>query len=422
MNRKAISSSLLIEKTTAIIPRIFPLIFSAKSQSGGRTWAITLFFYSLLVFAQFAFQATAQSAAMPAPPVPAPPQLAAKSFILVDFNSGRVLAEKNINKKVEPASITKLMTAYAVYKELSAGRLSLDEKVTISKKAWRMKGSKMFIEVGKKISVEDLLKGLIIQSGNDATVALAEHIAGSESSFADLMNQYAQQLGMYDTNFVNSTGWPNKNHLTTAGDLVKLASAIIREFPEHYAWYKQKEFTYNKIKQSNRNKLLWRDKSVDGFKTGHTESAGYCLVSSAIRNDMRLIAVVLGTRSEKTREDVSQSLLSYGFRFYESNKLYGGGETLNSARIWKGAMENINLGIEEDLFVTIPRGQYKKLDATMDINSNIEAPVQKGEKMGRVSVKLDGKEIVTQTLVALQTVEEGSFWQRSKDQILQMFE
>ncbi|VAW62483.1 D-alanyl-D-alanine carboxypeptidase [hydrothermal vent metagenome] len=379
--------------------------------------ALILFFYSLVFLAQTGLLANAQAA-----PVPSPPKLAAKSFLLVDFNSGRILAEKKIHKKVQPASITKLMTAYVVYKELDAGRLSLDEDVTISKKAWRMKGSKMFIEVGKKISVEKLLKGLIIQSGNDATVALAEHIAGSETTFADLMNQYAQQLEMYDTNFVNSTGWPHKNHVTTAADLVKLASAIIREFPEHYTWYKEKEFTFNGIKQYNRNKLLWRDKSVDGFKTGHTESAGYCLVSSAKRGDMRLIAVVLGTKSEKARGDVSQSLLSYGFRFYESNKLYTAGESLNSARIWKGASENINLGIEKDLFVTIPRGQYKKLEAAIDVNSKIEAPVQKGQKMGVVSVKMAGEEIVSQPLIALQTVEEGSFWQRSRDQVLQLFQ
>jgi len=376
-----------------------------------------LFFSGLLMLAQFFFLIEAQAV-----PVPSPPKLAAKSFLLVDFNSGRVLAEKDSSRKVEPASITKLMTAYVVYKELEAGRLSLDEEVIVSEKAWRMKGSKMFIEVGKKITVENLLKGLIIQSGNDATVALAEHIAGSERAFSDLMNQYAQQLGMNDTNFVNSTGWPNKNHVTTAADLVKLASAIIREYPEHYAWYKQKEFVYNEIKQYNRNKLLWKDKSVDGFKTGHTESAGYCLVASARREDMRLISVVLGTKSEKKREAVSQSLLSYGFRFYESNKLYSAGETLNTARIWKGAAENINLGVEEDLSVTIPRGQYKKLDATIEVNSNIEAPVEKGQKVGMVSVTMEGKEIASQPLVALQTIEEGSFWQRSKDQILQLFE
>jgi len=371
--------------------------------------SFTLFLISILMVVQAA-------------PVPSPPKLAAKSFLLIDYNSGRILAEKNINKKVEPASITKLMTAYVVYKEIESARLSLDEEVTISKKAWKMKGSKMFIEVGKKVSVEDLLKGLIIQSGNDATVALAEHIAGSESTFADYMNQYAEELGMRDTNFVNATGWPNKNHVTTASDLAKLATAIIKDFPEHYEWYREKEFTYNGIKQYNRNKLLWRDKSVDGFKTGHTESAGYCLVSSAKRKDMRLISVVLGTKSEKARENVSQSLISYGFRFYESNKLYSAGESLNTTRIWMGASESLNLGLSEDLIVTIPRGQYKKLDAVIDINNTIEAPVKKGQKLGVVSIKLEGKEIITQPLIALQSIEEGSLWQRGKDHVIQLFQ
>ena len=355
-------------------------------------------------------------------PVPSPPKVAAKSFLLIDVHSGRILAEKNIDKKIEPASITKLMTAYVVYKELEAGRLSMDEKVTISKKSWRMKGSKMFLEVGKQVTIEDLLKGLIIQSGNDASVALAEHIAGSESTFADLMNQYAQSLGMNDTNFVNSTGWPDKRHLTTAKDIAALSKAVIKEFPEHYTLYAVKEYSFNGIKQYNRNKLLWRDKTVDGIKTGHTESAGYCLVSSALRNDMRLIAVVLGTRSEKARADVSQSLLSYGFRFYESNKLYSAGEGLNKTRIWKGDSENLNLGLQEDLHVTIPRGQYKHLNAEMDVNKDIEAPVKKGQQLGMVRVTLHGEEIISRPLVALQSVAEGSIWQRTKDQIIQLFQ
>ena len=372
-------------------------------------------------FIVLAFSSSLLIAAAQAAPVPSPPKLAAKSFLLIDFNSGRILAEKKINKKIEPASITKLMTAYVIYKELDSGRLSLDEEVVISEKAWKMKGSKMFIEVGKKITVDKLLKGLIVQSGNDATVALAEHVAGSESTFADFMNQHAQELGMTNTNFVNSTGWPNKNHVTTAADLAKLASAIIREFPEHYKRYKEKEFTYNGIKQYNRNKLLWRDKSVDGFKTGHTESAGYCLVASAKREDMRLISIVLGTKSEKSRENVSQSLLSYGFRFYESNKLYTAGESLKSARIWMGASEDINIGLSEDLVVTIPRGQYKKLDAVVTVNDEIEAPVKKGQQLGVLSIKLEGKEIISQPLIALQSVEQGSFWQRGKDHIIKLF-
>ncbi len=356
-----------------------------------------------------------------AAPVPAQPKLAAESFLLIDFHSGRVLAEKNIHKKVEPASITKLMTAYVIYKEIAAGRLSVDEEVLISKKAWRMKGSKMFIEVGNKVKVDDLLKGIIVQSGNDATVAMAEHIAGTESAFADYMNQHARALGMQDTNFVNSTGWPDKNHVTTAADLAKLARALISEFPVQYERYSEKEYTYNGIRQYNRNKLLWRDKDVDGIKTGHTESAGYCLVASATRDDMRLISVVLGTSSEKARETASQSLLSYGFRFYESNKLYSAGESLNSARIWKGEISELNLGLENDLYVTIPRGQYKNLDAVMDVSANIEAPVQKGQQMGKVVVTFEGEELVSKPLVALQSVAKGSFFQRTKDQIIQLF-
>ncbi|MDH5472510.1 MAG: D-alanyl-D-alanine carboxypeptidase [Gammaproteobacteria bacterium] len=355
-------------------------------------------------------------------PVPAPPKQAATSFLLIDFNSGRILAEKNSDEQIEPASITKLMTAYVVYKELDAGRLTMDEMVTISEKAWRMGGSKMFVEVGKKVSIEDLLKGLVIQSGNDATIALAEHIAGSESTFADYMNQYARALGMNGTNFVNSTGWPHKDHRTSARDIATLGKAIIEEFPERYKLYAEKQFTYNGIPQYNRNKLLWRDDSVDGMKTGHTESAGYCLISSAKRDDMRLIAVVLGTRSEKARADVSQSLLSYGFRFFESSKLYAAGEGLNKARIWKGENENLSLGLKEDLHVTIPRGQYKYLDAVMEVNKDIVAPVEKGQQLGTVKVMLDGEEIISRPLVALQAVAEGSIWQRTKDQIIQLFQ
>ncbi len=355
-------------------------------------------------------------------PVPSPPKLAAKSFLLIDANSGRVLAEKNIDKKIEPASITKLMTAYVVYKELESGRLTMDEEVTISKKAWRMKGSKMFVEVGKQVPVKTLLKGLIIQSGNDAAVALAEHIAGTESTFADYMNQYAQSLGMKNSHFVNSTGWPHKDHRTTARDIATLSRAIITEFPEHYKLYKQKEFTYNGIRQYNRNKLLWRDKSVDGLKTGHTESAGYCLVTSAKRGDMRLISVVLGTKSEKARANISQALLSYGFRFYESNKLYGAAEPLKTMRVWKGNKEDVSIGLADDLYITIPRGQYKYLNAKMDINANIEAPLTKGQQLGTLHIVYNDDELLSRPLIALQNIEKGSIWQQSRDYILQWFQ
>lgn len=358
--------------------------------------------------------------AQAAKPIPAPPDVAAKNYFVVDFSSGKVLAEKNADEKIEPASITKMMTSYIVYKELDAGRLSMDEMVDISEKAWRMGGSRMYLEVNTKVSVHDLLKGLIIQSGNDAAVALAEHIAGTEDAFVQLMNQYAAELGMKDTNFMNSTGWPDKQHLTTARDLATLAIAIIKEFPEHYSWYAEKEYTYNNIKQYNRNKLLWRDQSVDGIKTGHTESAGYCLVSSAVRSDMRIVSVVLGTDSKKARASVSQALLNYGFRFYESHILYDADEVLSRPRVWSGAMETVSVGLADDLAVTIPRGAYDELDATMDIDKNIEAPINKGQQVGVVKVSLGDKELVTMPLVALETVNEGSMFQQAKDYFLRM--
>jgi D-alanyl-D-alanine carboxypeptidase (penicillin-binding protein 5/6) len=354
-------------------------------------------------------------------PIPAPPKVAAKNYILVDANSGSVLAEKEADVQVEPASITKLMTSYVIYKELEAGRLSMDDMVTISEKAWRMGGSRMYVEVDTQVSVHDLMKGLIIQSGNDATVALAEHVAGTERAFVDLMNQYASKLGMSGTHYMNSTGWPEEGHLTTARDEAVLAMAVIREFPEHYAWYKEKVFTYNNIKQYNRNKLLWNDDSVDGIKTGHTESAGYCLVASALRSDMRLVAVVLGTDSEKARASVSQSLLNYGFRFFETHKLYTAGEILNRSRVWKGESDKLSLGLLEDLYITIPRGSYQDLEAVMDVDANIQAPLEKGSQHGVVRISLADKEVLQAPLVALESVAEGGIFQVAKDYILQLF-
>ena len=365
----------------------------------------------------FLFISTANAAV----PIPAAPKVAAQNYILVDANSGRVLAEKEADVQVEPASITKLMTSYVIYNEFEAGRLSMDDMVTISEKAWRMGGSRMYVEVDKQVSVHDLMKGLIIQSGNDATVALAEHIAGTERAFVDLMNQYAAKLGMANTHFLNSTGWPEEGHLTSARDISKLALAVIQEFPEHYAWYKEKVFTYNNIKQYNRNKLLWSDDSVDGIKTGHTESAGYCLVASAVRSDMRLISVVLNTDSEKTRASVSQSLLNYGFRFFETHKLYAAGEILNRSRVWKGDSEKVSLGLLKDLYITIPRGSYGQLEAVMDVDANIVAPLDKGSQHGAVRVNLAEEEMLHTPLVALESVGEGSMFQIAKDHILQLF-
>jgi len=358
--------------------------------------------------------------ALAAMPIPSPPDVAAKNYFVVDFASGKVLAEKNPDVQVEPASITKIMTAYVVYKEIDADRLSMDDMVDISEKAWRMGGSRMYLEVNTRVPVHELLKGLIIQSGNDASVALAEHVAGTEEAFVQLMNQYAKELGMTNTHFVNSTGWPDKKHLTTARDIATLAVAFISEFPEYYVSYSQKEFTYNSIKQYNRNKLLWRDKSVDGMKTGHTESAGYCLVSSAVRGDMRIVSVVLGTDSKKARANVSQALLNYGFRFYESHTLYDAGEVLSRPRVWSGAYETVTVGLDKDLAIAIPRGSYDDLDAVMDIDKNIEAPVSQGQQVGVVRVSLDGKELVSVPLVALETVNEGNLFQQAKDYFLRL--
>lgn len=355
-------------------------------------------------------------------PIPAAPNLAARAYLLLDVNSGHVLAEKNANKKMEPASLTKLMTAYIVFSELQAGTVSLDEEVLVSEKAWRMGGSKMFIEVNKRVSIEDLLKGMIIQSGNDASVALAEHIAGSEDAFATLMNNYAQTLGMTDTHFVNATGMPNKQHYTSASDLGKLARALITNFPDHYPWYSERKFTFNGITQYNRNTLLWRDKYVDGLKTGHTESAGYCLVSSAQRDSMRLLSVVLGTRSEDARAQESQKLLNYGFRFFETRPLYMANTPLTKTRVWEGGVEELALGLKSDLYITIPRGRYNKLDAKMNINQRIMAPVTKGQKLGSVDITLEGTEVASRPLIGLHDVPEGDFMQRMSDKIMLMFE
>ena len=357
-----------------------------------------------------------------ATPVPKAPSVGAKGYLVEDFLSGQAIAEKNADQPLEPASITKLMSAYVIFSEIRNGSLALSDKVRISEKAWRTQGSRMFVEVNTQVSIADLLKGMIIQSGNDATVALAEQVAGTEASFATLMNTYAQQLGLTRSHFVNSTGLPDKEHYTTARDIVRIARALIREFPEYYQWYAEKQFTYNEITQYNRNKLLWRDESVDGLKTGHTDSAGYCLVTSAERDGMRIVSVVLGTKSEEARADASQSLLNYGFRFFETHKLYGGNTKLTNARIWKGASDSVELGLAEPLYVTIPRGEYNNLDASMQLQEQITAPVTLGQTLGRVVINLAGTLVAERDLVALQAVDEGSFWQRIVDEGLLYFE
>jgi D-alanyl-D-alanine carboxypeptidase (penicillin-binding protein 5/6) len=356
-----------------------------------------------------------------AKPIPNPPAMDATSYYLVDFDSGRVLAEKNPDDRVEPASITKLMTAYLVDKAIADGDVTLDEMVIISEKAWRMKGSKMFVEVGKQVSVSDLLKGLIIQSGNDASVALAEHLAGSESAFAGYMNHQAKLLGMDNTNYVNATGWPDENHYSSARDIAILTRTLIDEFPESYNYYKEREYTFNKIRQFNRNRLLWRDDSVDGVKTGHTEAAGFCLVASAQREEMRLISVVLGTGSDKARTQSSQSLLNYGFRYFETHTLYRSDEVLKTAKIWYGDQEQISMGVGKDIFITIPRGRYRDLDASMEIDAEISAPVERGQSLGQVNIKLDEEMILSESIVAMQAVNEGSLIDQAMDKIKLMF-
>ena len=357
-----------------------------------------------------------------AKPEPKTPTLEADSFILMDFDSGRILAEKDADKKVEPASITKLMTAYLVDKALAAGDISLTDQVTISEKAWRMKGSKMFIEVGKQVLVEDLIKGMVIQSGNDATVALAEHIAGSESAFSEYMNHQANLLGMKNTQFRNATGWPDKEHFSSARDIALLSQAIIRDYPESYRYYREKEYTYNEIRQFNRNRLLWRDSSVDGLKTGHTEAAGYCLASSAKKDDMRLISVVLGTESDKARTKNSQALLNFGFRFFEAHRLYQANEVLKSARVWYGDREQVSLGVDKDIYVNISKGRYKDLDASVEIDPRISAPIAIGQELGQLNIRLDNEIVVSQPLVAMQAVNDGGLVSKAIDHIKLMFQ
>ena len=356
---------------------------------------------------------------MPTPPkglpTPAAPALGANSYILVDFNSGHVLVESNPDMPVEPASITKVMTSYVVFTELAGGNINLSDTVTVSEIAWRTGGSRMFIEPSMKPTIEQLIKGMVIQSGNDASVALAEHLAGTEEAFAGLMNHYATQLGMTNSHFMNSTGLPHEQHYTTARDVAILSAALIKDFPEFYRWYSEKEYSFNNIRQHNRNNLLWRDPAVDGLKTGHTEAAGYCLAASAKRDGMRLISVVLGSGSESSRVNESQSLLNYGFRFFETIQLYKAGQELAQGKVWKGEADQIRLGIRDELFVTIPRGRYEDLDAQVEMRPELIAPLAEGEEVGQISIRLEDSEITSRGLVALEAVAEGGFFGRTWD-------
>jgi serine-type D-Ala-D-Ala carboxypeptidase (penicillin-binding protein 5/6) len=353
--------------------------------------------------------------------IPAPPQLASTAYLLIDADTGKILVENNSDEQLPPASLTKMMTSYIVSSEIESGNLREDELVRISVKAWKMGGSKMFIREGTRVAVKDLLRGVIIQSGNDASVALAEHIAGSEEAFVDVMNQQAALLGMENTTFFNATGWPVEGHLTTARDLSLLARAMINDFPDHYRLYSEKYFKYNGINQPNRNKLLFRDKTVDGIKTGHTDEAGFCLVASAQKNGMRLISVVMGTRSEGARAAESQKLLAYGFRYFLTHKLYGANESLTDAKVWAGRDDNVSLGLADDLYLTIPRGAQEDLDAKMHIDDVIKAPIKAGQELGNLTVSLNGEVLVDEPLVATKAVAEAGFFARLWDGIKLFF-
>lgn len=354
--------------------------------------------------------------------IPSPPGVAASAHILVDFHSGQVLSEHEADARMEPASLVKMMTTYVVLAELAAGHIHLTDKVRISEKAWRKGGSKMFVEVNSEVSLEDLLKGVIIQSGNDASIALAEHVAGSEESFTQLMNNHARRLGLTGTHFTNSTGWPDPDLHTTARDMAHLGAALIRDFPEHYGWHAIKSFVFNGINQQNRNRLLWRDDGVDGIKTGHTEAAGYCLVASAQRESMRLIAVVMGVQSEKVRADETGKLLSFGFRFYETHRIYAAEQPLTSARVWLGAQQEVSLGLLEDLYVTVPRGQYESAAVSLTADPAITAPVERGDPRGFLRVTLGEQTLLERPLLALSPVGEGGIVRKAVDTVLLWFQ
>jgi D-alanyl-D-alanine carboxypeptidase (penicillin-binding protein 5/6) len=351
-------------------------------------------------------------------PIPSPPQVQARGYYLIDFVTGHVLAASNENERLEPASLTKLMSAYVVFHALKDGRIKLDDMVRISPHARDQNGSRMFVEVGSLVSVENLIQGLIVQSGNDATVALAEHVAGSEPVFVDLMNQYAQQLGMTSTHFQNSPGMPAPEHYTTAHDVGLLAVALIRDYPEYYKWYSQREFTWNKITQPNRNGLLERDPSVDGLKTGHTESAGYCLVSSAKRDGMRLVSVVMGTPSVRAREDASAALLNYGFGFYQTRKLYSANDPLLRLRVWKGEADEVTLVAPRDIYATLPRGQETSLTVAADIAEPLIAPLDTSAPLGKLRVMLGDSTLGTYPLHASEEIPQAGFFGRMFDDVM----
>jgi D-alanyl-D-alanine carboxypeptidase (penicillin-binding protein 5/6) len=353
--------------------------------------------------------------------IPAPPQIAGSSYVLMEPKSGHVIMENNGSERLPPASLTKMMTAYIVERELDEGRMAMGDMVPISVTAWQTGGSRTFVREGTSVTVEDLLRGVVIQSGNDASVALAEFVAGSEGAFVDIMNQQAELLGMTNTNFENATGLPSPNHYSTAQDLALLAQATINDYPETYPIYAEKHFTFNNIRQPNRNSLLWRDNSVDGLKTGHTEEAGYCLVASAKRDDTRFIAVVMGARSAESRSQEVQKMLNYGFRYYQSERLFSAGQELIKSPVWGGAANALPVGVLENVYVTISRGARNQLESVIDLDSVVKAPVSAGDELGRIKVSYQGEVLVDQPVLALVDVADGGFFKRVWDAVKLFF-
>ena len=373
----------------------------------------------LLLFTPLCIEVSSQSM------VPKAPKLNLDSYILLEANTNTVIAEFNSDNQIAPASMTKVMSGYVIADQIASGAISLDDNVLISEKAWKTGGSKMFIEAGKRVSVRDLLSGIIIQSGNDATVAMAEYVAGSEEGFVDFMNAYAMELGLSNTLFQNAVGWSDPDHFSSAKDLAHLTKSMINNFPEHYATYKDKEFTFSGIRQLNRNKLLWRDDTVDGVKTGHTESAGYCLISSAKRNDMRLIAVVAGSPSENERLTSSQRLLEYGFRFFSTQKLITKDTQITTAKVWGGKADQVALGTNEDIFLTLPRLDFKNIKANYKFNNNIKAPILKGDEIGNIEFMSNDRIVFSAPLLAIESIDEkgffGRIWARIMFWIISLF-
>ncbi len=361
--------------------------------------------------------ATASSAAQASTPIPSAPQVDARAYILVDYRTDKILAAKDAVARMEPASLTKLMTAYIVFQQLAVGKLKLEEQVTVSEHAWRSEGSRTFIELGKPVSVQDLILGMIVQSGNDATIALAERVAGTEDTFVQLMNSHAKRLGMVGTHFENSSGLPSPQHYTTARDLSLLANAMIRDYPQYYKYYSVREFEHNGIKQQNRNGLLERDPTVDGLKTGHTDSAGFCLVTSSLRDGMRLVSVVLGSTSMKARENASAALLNYGFTFYDTKLIVKGGAVLATSRVWKAERSPIDLGIKDDLYLTVPRGEADGVKTVAEVLPRLIAPLAADANVGSVHVLSGNRTLAAVPLHPLNAVSAGGWWRRLIDTI-----